>query len=113
MSAHIAHFQLTREQAVPQVDGLIEEFSKYFQITAEDAEIPSYDPTVCDALTAKLYQSPAIKPSFMPSEVVGPTPSLGEVDRYLEHATRSPWYDKLHHSIGRTDVDSTIAILSV
>ncbi|OSD01903.1 hypothetical protein PYCCODRAFT_1411717 [Trametes coccinea BRFM310] len=86
MSAFITQFKLTREQAVLQVDWLIAEFFKYYRIAAEDAEILSCDPTARDALIAKLYESPAVKPSFMPSDMVGPTPSLEEVDRYLEHA---------------------------
>ncbi|KAL7281885.1 hypothetical protein ACG7TL_003351 [Trametes sanguinea] len=81
MSAFITQFKLTRAQVVLQVDWLIAEFFKYYRIAAEDAEILSCDPTARDALIAKLYESPAVKPSFMPSDMVGPTPSLEEVDR--------------------------------
>ncbi|KAI0371343.1 hypothetical protein BV20DRAFT_1120744 [Pilatotrama ljubarskyi] len=86
-AAYIAQFKISRAQAVLSVDGLIQwQFFKYFRITAEDAEILSRDPAACDAAIAKLYAQPDIKPSFMPSDMVGDMPSPAKYDRYLEHA---------------------------
>ncbi|CDO69464.1 hypothetical protein BN946_scf184817.g24 [Trametes cinnabarina] len=57
---------------------------RYLRLAAEDSEILSRDPTARDALIAELYANPEVKPTFMPSDVVGDNLPLAKYDEYLE-----------------------------
>ncbi|KAI8980191.1 hypothetical protein BD414DRAFT_524006 [Trametes punicea] len=67
--AHIAQYKIPRIQV--DVEGLAPEFFKYFRISVEDTE---------------LYASPAVKPSFLPADMVGENPTPVQVDQYLAGA---------------------------
>ncbi|KAI8994241.1 hypothetical protein BD414DRAFT_278019 [Trametes punicea] len=82
--ASIQQYKIPRSQV--DVEGLAQEFFKYFRISVEDTEVLHQDPARRDALIAELYASPAVKPSFMAADMVGENPTPAQVDQYLAAA---------------------------
>ncbi|CDO69463.1 hypothetical protein BN946_scf184817.g23 [Trametes cinnabarina] len=75
-------YKIPRSQV--DVEALAQVMFRYLRLTAEDSEILSRDPTARDALIAELYANPEVKPTFMPSDVVGDNLPLAKYDEYLE-----------------------------
>ena len=71
------------------VEALAQEWVRYLQMTAEDAEILARDPATRDAIIAELYANPATKPSFWPSDTVGDNLPIEKYDEYLAHANEA------------------------
>ncbi|KAI9001263.1 hypothetical protein BD414DRAFT_404324 [Trametes punicea] len=82
--ASIERYKIPRAQV--DVEQIAQDFFTYLRVTAEDAEILSHDVARRDALIAKLYANPAVKPSSMPDDMVGVDPSPEQYNDYLKHA---------------------------
>ncbi|KAM5539584.1 hypothetical protein V8D89_006693 [Ganoderma adspersum] len=67
-------------RASVDVEAMAQELARYLQMTAEDAEVLSQDPTRRDELIAELYKQPGVKPNSYASQFV---PLGGDPDAHL------------------------------
>ena len=67
-------------RASVDVEAMAQELARYLQMTAEDAEVLSQDPTRRDELVAELYKQPGVKPNSYASQFV---PLGGDPDAHL------------------------------
>lgn len=67
-------------KASVNIEALATEYARYIQMTGEDTEVLSQDPTRRDQIIADLYKQPTVKPSPYASQFVQPN---GNPDDYL------------------------------
>ncbi len=67
-------------RASVDVEAMAQELARYLQMTAEDTEVLSQDPTRRDQLIAELYKQPGVKPNSYASQFVPPS---GDPDAHL------------------------------
>ena len=75
---HLDVYKLPR--ALVNVEAMAQELARYLQMTAEDTEVLSQDPTRRDKLIAELYKQPGVKPNSYASQFVQPG---GDPDAHL------------------------------
>ena len=75
---HLDIYKVPR--ASVDVEAIAQGLARYLQMTAEDTEVLSQDPTRRDKLVAELYKRPGVKPNCFASQFVQPG---GDPDAHL------------------------------
>ena len=75
---HLDIYKVPR--ASVDVEAIAQGLARYLQMTAEDTEVLSQDPTRRDKLVAELYKQPGVKPNCYASQFVQPG---GDPDAHL------------------------------
>ncbi|KAI0365027.1 hypothetical protein BV20DRAFT_1125244 [Pilatotrama ljubarskyi] len=82
--AAVEKYKIPRAQI--DVEAMAQRIYLYLRIGSEDTEYLCQHPAERDQKIAELYASPACKPSFWPTDMIGDDPSPEQVDEYLSQA---------------------------